>query len=153
LTAEEREAIAACLREVTVEAGASLVTQGDNAYELFVIEAGDAEVRMDDNVVRTLGAGDVFRRDRPARDRHAHGIVIATSPLRLAAMFTREFKRLDDRMPGLGKSLRDTMAERVAQTCSESRGSADGLVVAAVEHSPLPARRTPPARVSGCCAR
>jgi hypothetical protein len=31
-------------------------------------------------------------------------------------MFTREFKKLEGRMPGLTKSLRETMAKRVAET-------------------------------------
>ena len=37
--------VAVCLREVTVDPGTSLVTQGDNAYELFVIEAVGAKGR------------------------------------------------------------------------------------------------------------
>ena len=60
LSAEERDEVAVHLREVTVDPGTSLVTQGDNAYELYVIEAGYAEVRMDGKAVRTLGAGDTF---------------------------------------------------------------------------------------------
>jgi|Tabmets5t2r1_1033131.scaffolds.fasta_scaffold22621_2 CRP/FNR family transcriptional regulator, cyclic AMP receptor protein len=115
-TAEEREAIAACMREVTVDAGTSLVTQGDNAYELFVIEAGDAEVRMDDKVVRTLGPGDVVGEIGLLATGTRTASVVATSPLRLLAMFTREFKQLEGRMPGLTKSLRETMAQRVAET-------------------------------------
>jgi CRP-like cAMP-binding protein len=60
LSAEERAEVAACLREVTVDAGTALATQVENAYELFVIEEGDAEVRKDGELVWTLGAGDVF---------------------------------------------------------------------------------------------
>jgi CRP/FNR family transcriptional regulator, cyclic AMP receptor protein len=93
-----------------------LVTQGDNAYELFVIEAGNAEVRMDDKVVRTLGPGDVVGEIGLLATGTRTASVVATSPLRLLAMFTREFKKLDGRMPGLAKSLRETMAKRVAET-------------------------------------
>jgi CRP/FNR family transcriptional regulator, cyclic AMP receptor protein len=115
-TAEEREALAACMREVTVDAGTPLVTQGDNAYELFVIEAGNAEVRKDDKVVRTLGPGDVVGEIGLLATGTRTASVVATSPLRLLAMFTREFKQLESRMPGLAKSLRETMAKRVAET-------------------------------------
>ena len=114
--ADEREALAACMREVTVDAGTPLVTQGDNAYELFVIEAGNAEVRMDDKVVRTLGPGDVVGEIGLLATGTRTASVVATSPLRLLAMFTREFKKLEGRMPGLTKSLRETMAKRVAET-------------------------------------
>ncbi len=115
-SAEEREALAASMREVTVDAGTSLVTQGDNAYELFVIEAGDAEVRKDDKVVRTLGPGDVVGEIGLLATGTRTASVVATSRLRLLAMFTREFKQLEGRMPGLAKSLRETMAKRVAET-------------------------------------
>jgi CRP/FNR family transcriptional regulator, cyclic AMP receptor protein len=115
-SAEERAAIAPCMREVTVDAGTSLVTQGDNAYELFVIESGNAEVRMDDRVVRTLGPGDVVGEIGLLATGTRTASVVATSPLRLLAMFTREFKQLEGNMPGLAKSLRETMAKRVAET-------------------------------------
>jgi hypothetical protein len=60
LSDEERVDVATALREVTVEAGAELTAQGAHAYELFVIEAGEAEVRKDGEVVWALGPGDVF---------------------------------------------------------------------------------------------
>src|SRR5215204_958959 len=59
LTAEERAEVAACLHEVSVDAGSSLATQGENAYQLFVIESGHAEVRKDGELIGTLSAGDV----------------------------------------------------------------------------------------------
>jgi CRP-like cAMP-binding protein len=116
LTADERAQVAACLREVAVDAGAALATQGENAYELFVIEAGDAEVRKDGEVVATLGAGDVFGEIGLLATGTRTASVVATSPTRLLAMFSREYKQLESRMPALAKSLRATMAERVART-------------------------------------
>jgi len=38
------------------------------------------------------------------------------APMRQLAMFSREFRQLENRTPGLAKSLRTTMAERVADT-------------------------------------
>jgi CRP/FNR family transcriptional regulator, cyclic AMP receptor protein len=116
LSDAERAEVAACMREVTVDAGATLATQGDNAYELFVIEAGDAEVHKDGRPVRTLGPGDVFGEIGLLATGTRTATVVATSPMRLLAMFSREFRQLADRTPGLAKSLRTTMAERVADT-------------------------------------
>ena len=42
--------------------------------------------------------------------------VVATSQMQLAAMFSREYKQLEARMPTLAKALRETMAKRVAET-------------------------------------
>src|SRR5262249_52431487 len=60
LTDEERAEVAASLRDVTVDTGEMLTVQGDNAWHLFVIRSGEAEVRRDGEVVRTLGPGDVL---------------------------------------------------------------------------------------------
>ena len=65
----ERAEIAARLREINVQAGTTVAAQGDNAYEFFVIEAGEAEVRKHD---REAHAGDheslrATMRDRVAR--------------------------------------------------------------------------------------
>lgn len=60
LSREERAEVAARVHEVTVEVDATLALQGDNAYELFVIEEGEAEVLRDGETVATLREGDVF---------------------------------------------------------------------------------------------
>ena len=104
------------MREVTVDSGTTLATEGDNAYELFVIEAGNADVHKRGEVVRKLGPGDVFGEIGLLATGTRTASVVATSPMRLVAMFSREYKQLEDRMPGLAKSLRETMAQRVAET-------------------------------------
>lgn len=104
------------MRQVTVDAGTTLASEGDNAYELFVIEEGDADVRKGGEVVRKLGPGDVFGEIGLLATGTRTASVIATSPMRLVAMFSREYKRLENQMPGLAKSLRETMAQRVSDT-------------------------------------
>jgi hypothetical protein len=42
--------------------------------------------------------------------------VVATSSMRLAAMFLREYTQLQHRVPDLAKSLREMIAERGAHT-------------------------------------
>jgi CRP-like cAMP-binding protein len=116
LTADERAEAAACLREVNVEAGTPLARQGDWAYELFVIESGEAEVRKGGEVVMTLGAGDVFGEIGLLATGTRTATVVATSRMRLAAMFLQDFKRLEARMPALADALRETMAEHVGQS-------------------------------------
>jgi CRP-like cAMP-binding protein len=112
LTDDERAEVATRLRDVTAEAGTSLAVQGDNAYQLFVIESGSAEVRRDGEVLRTLGPGDVFGEIGLLATGTRTASVVATSPMRLSAMFIRDFKDLEGHMPQLGTSLREAMAER-----------------------------------------
>jgi cAMP-dependent protein kinase regulator len=112
LTDEECAEIAACLREVTVEACAMLAVQGDNAYQFFVIESGTAEVRRNGDVIRTFGAGDVFGEIGLLATGTRTASVVSTSPMRLGAIFMRDFNQLERRMPHLARSLREAMAER-----------------------------------------
>ena len=56
----ERAEVAACARERNVEAGTTLATEGEHAYELFMVESGEAEVPEGGEVIRMLGAGDAF---------------------------------------------------------------------------------------------
>jgi CRP/FNR family transcriptional regulator, cyclic AMP receptor protein len=116
LTEEERAEVATCLREVTVDMGTTLITQGENAYELFVIEFGEAEVRRGGEVIRRLGADEVVGEIGVLATGRRTASVVATSPMRLLALYTRDFKQLERRAPALAQSLRETMAERVSRT-------------------------------------
>ena len=112
LTDEERAEVAAALRAVEVEAGTTLAVQGDNAFQLFVIESGSAEVRQNGKLVRTLGPGDVFGEMGIVATGVRTASVVATSPMRVGAMFISEFKQLERRIPRLLEALQRVMAER-----------------------------------------
>jgi CRP/FNR family transcriptional regulator, cyclic AMP receptor protein len=112
----ERAEVAACTREVTIAAGETLAAQGEHAYEFFVIEAGEAEVRKDGQFVRTVGQGDVVGEIGLLVTGARTASVVATTPMTLVAIFSREFKQIEQRMPAIAKSLRATMRERVART-------------------------------------
>ncbi len=113
---EERAEVAACTREVTVDAGATVAAQGDNAYEFFVIESGEAEVRRGGELIASLGPGDVVGEIGLLVTGTRTASVVATTPLTLVAMFSREFKGIEKRMPAIATSLRATMRDRVART-------------------------------------
>jgi CRP-like cAMP-binding protein len=112
LTDADRAEVAACLRDVTVEPGEMLTVQGDNAWQLFVIESGEAEVRRDGEVVRTMGPGDVLGEIGLLATGTRTASVVATTPMRVGAMFLRDFKDLERRVPALASSLRTGMADR-----------------------------------------
>ena len=112
LTEQERAEVAACLRDVTIESGAMITVEGDNAWQLFVIESGEAEVRRDGAVLRKVGPGDVLGEIGLLATGTRTASVVATSPMRLGAMFLRDFKQLESRVPALAKSLRAAMADK-----------------------------------------
>src|SRR5918992_3848248 len=112
----ERADVAACARELTVEAGTTLTTEGEHAYELFVIESGEAEVRKAGELIRSLGPGDAFGEIGLLATGTRTASIEAKTPMKLVAIFSREFKQLEARMPQIAKSLRASMRERVART-------------------------------------
>jgi CRP-like cAMP-binding protein len=113
---EELAAVAGCARELTVEAGTGLAMEGENAYELFVIAAGEAEVRKGGELIRSLGAGDAFGEIGLLATGTRTASVTATTPMTLVAIFSREFKQIEAGMPSIARGLRETMRERVART-------------------------------------
>jgi CRP-like cAMP-binding protein len=112
----ERAEVAACAREVDVEPGTTLATEGEHAYELFVIESGEAEVRKGGELIRSLRAGDAFGEIGLLATGTRTASVTATTPMKLVAIFSREFKQLATRMPQIAQELRASMRERVART-------------------------------------
>jgi CRP-like cAMP-binding protein len=112
----QRAEVAACTREVTVAAGTTVAAQGDNAYEFFVIESGAAEIRRDGEVIATLGEGDVVGEIGLLVTGRRTASIVATTPMTLVAMFSREFRVVERQMPSIADSLRATMRERVART-------------------------------------
>jgi CRP-like cAMP-binding protein len=114
--AKERAEIASHLREVTVEEGTTLTAEGENAYELFVIESGEAEVRKGGDTIRMLREGDFFGEIGLLTTGTRTATVIATKPTRLVVMFAREFNQVTRDMPTIATALRETMREHVAET-------------------------------------
>jgi CRP/FNR family transcriptional regulator, cyclic AMP receptor protein len=112
----ERAEVAESARELTVDAGTALTTEGEHAYELFVIESGEAEVHKGGEVIRTLGPGDAFGEIGLLATGTRTASIDAKTPMKLVAIFAREFKQLEARMPKLAEGLRASMRERVERT-------------------------------------
>jgi CRP/FNR family cyclic AMP-dependent transcriptional regulator len=108
--------IAACTREVTIPAGATIAAQGQNAYEFFLIESGEADVQRDGEVIASVRAGDVVGEIGLLVTGTRTASIVATTPMTLVAMFVREFKQIEKRMPEIAGRLRETIRERVART-------------------------------------
>jgi CRP-like cAMP-binding protein len=112
----DRAEVAACAREVSVEAGATLAAEGAHAYELFVIESGEADVIKGGETIRSLGPGDAFGEIGLLATGTRTATIVATTRMQLVAIFSREFKQLEARMPPLSEHLRALMRENVART-------------------------------------
>jgi CRP-like cAMP-binding protein len=72
-------------------------------------------VRRGGEVIATLHAGDVFGEIALLMTGTRTASVVATTPMRLIAMFSRDFKRIERSIPDVASALRETMRARVAE--------------------------------------
>jgi CRP/FNR family transcriptional regulator, cyclic AMP receptor protein len=124
---DELAGVAEVAAEVEIPSGQALAAEGRIGHSLFAIESGTAEVVIDGATVRTLGTGDVVGEiavfasppDRFAHPEVAEGglrtaSVVATSPMRLIALFKRDVWALERQAPETATRLRALIVERRA---------------------------------------
>jgi CRP/FNR family cyclic AMP-dependent transcriptional regulator len=95
--------------ETAVSAGKRLVHEGDYSYDLIVIETGTADVIKGDEVIGSLGPGDVFGEMGMLSGGRRMADVIATSPMRLITLSKWDLKRISSEV---GDQLRSLLEER-----------------------------------------
>jgi len=108
----DRTAIADAAYEVEANEGQMLATEGDFGYALYAIESGTADVTADGVQLRTLGPGDVFGEIAMIASGRRTASVVATSPMKLIALFKRDVWALEKKAPEAATRLRALVTER-----------------------------------------
>lgn len=112
LSRRELERLAAWTDEVDVKPGRHLIDQGSFPHEFMVIESGKAEVTVDGKHLAELGPGDFFGEMALLEQHRRSATVTATSELRVIVMHARDFRAMEDQMPGVTRRIRAVMEER-----------------------------------------
>ena len=99
LPSETKAALANALEEVSADAGKSIVSQGDFAYELFAIIDGTARVEQNGETVATLGPGELCGEIGILLTGRRTAAIVADTPMRLLALFDQSFRRLAREYP------------------------------------------------------
>src|SRR6476469_10845388 len=102
--------------ETSVSAGKRLVHEGDYSYDLIVIETGTADVIKGEEVVGSLGPGDVFGEMGMLSGGRRTADVVATSPMRLITLSKWDLKRISNEV---GDQLQSLLEQR--QTVNQER--------------------------------
>jgi len=100
------------MQEVTVPIGGHIVKAGDFAYRFFVILAGSAAVSRDGSSVAGLAKGDIFGEMALVRDTPRNADVVATTPMKLLALMSWDFREALDKFPEFRRRVEAVMAER-----------------------------------------
>ena len=106
--------VAGLLDVRAIAEGDQVVRQGDEGYAFFVIEAGTAEVSVDEVLVRRLEAGDYFGEIATLRFGRRTANVVATSDMTLFAMSRFNLRLLAAANPTIAETLEVTVRERLA---------------------------------------
>jgi CRP-like cAMP-binding protein len=109
---EDLAAIALAASEVEAAEGQSVATEGDFGHALYAVESGTAEVTSDGKKLGTLGPGDVFGEIAVLASGRRTATVVATSPMRLIALFKPQVWALERKAPVAAERLRSLIAER-----------------------------------------
>ena len=112
LSDADRAAIAESAYEVEATEGQALATEGDFGYALYAIESGTADVTADGAQLGTLGPGDVFGEIALIASGRRTASVVATSPMKLIALFKRDVWALEQKAPEAATRLRELVASR-----------------------------------------
>ena len=110
----ELAAIADAASEFEVGQGEEVATEGDFGHAMYAIESGTAEVRLDGKPARKLAPGDVFGEIAAISSGRRTASVVATSPMRLIALFKRDLWALERSAPEATERFRALISERRA---------------------------------------
>jgi CRP-like cAMP-binding protein len=112
LPEDDRAAIAEYVDQVDVPAGERLISEGDFAYEFFVVEHGQAEVTVEGERVGDLGPGDFFGELGLMLTGRRTASVTAVSAMTLVTMFEQNFRTIEQRYPDVAERLREAVKSR-----------------------------------------
>jgi CRP-like cAMP-binding protein len=116
LPAEERDALAGAMREVEVEAGATVITVDDYVTAIYFIEEGQADiVGAGGEPAKSLGPGETFGEIGLLLTGQRTATVVARTPMRLLSLAGQDFDEIRPRVPEAERSLRRLGVERAAR--------------------------------------
>jgi CRP/FNR family transcriptional regulator, cyclic AMP receptor protein len=109
---EELGQIATFAQEISVEAGRTLVREGDFSYEFMAIEEGEAEVTRGGEHVADLGPGDFFGELGLLEKTLRNATVTAKTPMQLVTLTGWDLRRIERTVPQAVARVRQVLDER-----------------------------------------
>jgi CRP-like cAMP-binding protein len=104
------------MREVEVEAGATVISADDYGTAMYLIEAGMADVLNDaGGVITALGPGDSFGEVGLTLTGQRTATVIARTPLRLLSLSGQDFEGIRPRVPEVERAVRRLALDRARE--------------------------------------
>jgi CRP-like cAMP-binding protein len=116
LPAAELDVVAAAVREVDIDAGATATTLDDYGAAIYFVEQGEADVQSESGEAsQALGPGDTFGEIAVLLTGERTATVVARTPMRLLSLSDQDFQRIRPRVPEFERSLRRLGVERAGR--------------------------------------
>jgi CRP/FNR family transcriptional regulator, cyclic AMP receptor protein len=101
--------------EISLPEGATLITEGKQGHEFFVLVDGRVVVSRSGRKVKDLADGDFFGEMSLVSSRPRNATVTATSPVRVLVVHEQAFRRLLHDSPSIPLKVLQTLADRAAE--------------------------------------
>ena len=112
LSKDERRQVGQLTDEVDLDEGRELMTEGDCAWEFFVIEDGAADVQVGGRSVARLGPGDFFGEMALLDQTTRSATIVVIEPTTAIVMTGAAFRQVAREMPSVGQQIHKAVAER-----------------------------------------
>jgi CRP/FNR family transcriptional regulator, cyclic AMP receptor protein len=110
---KERKALATRTDRIEIPEGKQLATEGDFAYEFFVITRGTAEVVHEGEHLADLGPGDFFGEIGILSSERRTATVTATSPMECIVMTEQALRSLHHEDAEVARRLEQAIEQRL----------------------------------------
>lgn len=146
LSASEIAEIMKLLRAQQVESGAIVVKRGEPAHSMYLIAAGEVDIRLKHKRVR-IGAGHFFGEIAALRRTLRSATVVATKPTSLLVLDARDLELLMDRNPRMAGIIHDVARYRLGDRFAAQDGD---LLTQELQDGEIEDKSLPPLSAGQC---
>ena len=112
---KELAEISSLADELSFPAGTTLIQEGRQGHEFFVLVEGEVDVRAKGRKLNSLSDGAFFGEMALVSSRPRNATVTATSPIRVLVVHESGFRRLLRDSPQIQLKVLQTLADRAAE--------------------------------------
>jgi len=97
----------------TYKPGDAIFEKGDEGFELFVIKQGEIELRLDDRLLRSISAGDIFGEMALVDGSPRSASAIAVTDVEVVPVSEKQFVYLVGETPYFALNVMRVLAQRL----------------------------------------
>jgi len=101
-------------------AGEAIFRKGDVGFELLIIKLGEVEIQVDERVLRTLQAGDIFGEMALVDDSTRSATAVALSDVEIVPISEKQFVNFIRQAPSFALDVMRVLTQRLREETMRS---------------------------------